>query len=140
VTSPPVAPDGPRDVIDFGLKRHALLADVRAGRVRRAEVCDAQAYLKVAARHYGEKQASPCPICAGDKLRRVHYIYGDKIGTLAGQAKHVAELEALAARLARFTVYQVEVCSDCGWNHLIKTFVLGRDNPDASALPTAADG
>jgi hypothetical protein len=130
----------PRDVVDFGLKRYALLADVRAGRVRSAEVCDAQAYLKLAARHYGEPVASACPICDGSTLRRVHYVYGEKLGSIAGQAKHPAELEVLAGRFDRFNVYQVEVCSGCGWNHLIKTFVLGRDDPDHPRMRTAADG
>src|ERR1700759_3459481 len=88
----------PRDVVDFALKRHAVLADVRSGRVRPAEVCDEQAYLKLAARNYGEPAPSACRICERPGLRRVHYVYGDKLGTIAGQAKHPSELEALAQR------------------------------------------
>jgi hypothetical protein len=129
-----------RDVIDYALKRHAVLASVQAGRVARIEVCDAQPYLKLAARHYGELAPFGCPICNGSGLRRVHYVYGDVLGTIAGQAKHPRELEDLAQRFDGFTVYQVEVCNDCGWNHLIRTFVLGRDDPTASNMPTAADG
>jgi hypothetical protein len=140
----------PRDVVDVALKRHALLAEVRSGRVRAAEVCDAQAYLKLAARNYGELTGTACPICAvgpshsspngpAKGLRRVHYVYGDKLGTVAGQAKHPAELAALAERVSEFRVYLVEVCTDCGWNHLLRTFVLGRDD-SASPMPTAADG
>jgi Family of unknown function (DUF5318) len=129
-----------RDVIDFALKRRVVLADLAAGRVPPAEVCDAQPYLKLAARHYGEPASIGCPVCAGAGLRRVHYVYGDALGTVAGQAKHVAELRAMRARFDRFTVYQVEVCLDCGWNHLLRTFVLDRDDPTASSVPTAADG
>ena len=117
----------PRNVVDFALKRHAVLTEVRSGRARPAEVCDAQAYLKLAARHYGELAGSACPVCDGPGLRRVHYVYGDKLGTVAGQAKHASELVALAERVEEFRVYLVEVCNDCGWNHLIRTFVLGTD-------------
>jgi hypothetical protein len=133
----------PRDVIDYALRRRAVLSDVRAGRVRPAEVCDAQTYLKLAARHYGEAAPISCPICSGTGLRRVHYVYGDALGAVAGQAKHPAELDQLAQRFGRFTVYLVEVCADCGWNHLLRTFVLGRDDPGTSTAPTArtaADG
>jgi hypothetical protein len=129
-----------RDVIDYALRRHAVLSDVKAGRVRAAEVCDAQAYLKLAARHYGESAGTACPICSGNGLRRVYYVYGDQLGTTAGQAKHPAELEALVERVPEFRVYLVEVCTDCGWNHLVRTFVLGRDDPASPTMPTAADG
>jgi uncharacterized protein DUF5318 len=132
-----------RDVIDFALKRRVVLADLAAGRVPPAEVCDAQPYLKLAARHYGEPASIGCPVCSGPGLRRVHYVYGDALGTVAGQAKHVRELRAMRSRFDQFTVYQVEVCLDCGWNHLLRTFVLDRDDPTAStasSVPTAADG
>jgi hypothetical protein len=130
----------PRDVVDFALKRHAVLGEVRAGRVRAAEVCDAQAYLKLAARNYGEPSGTACPVCDGPGLRRVHYVYGDKLGTIAGQAKHPGELVGLAERFAHFRVYLVEVCEDCGWNHLLRTFVLGHDDSATPSMPTAADG
>ena len=130
----------PRAVVDFALKRHALLGEVRSGRVQAAEVCDAQAYLKLAARNYGEPAGSLCPVCGGAGLARVHYVYGDKLGTIAGQAKHPAELIALAERFDDFRVYLVEVCSDCGWNHLIRTFVLGRDDRQSATMRTATNG
>jgi hypothetical protein len=128
------------DVIDYALKRRAVLTDLRAGRVARSEVCDAHPYLTLAARHYGESAAEPCPVCHGKGLRRVHYVYGDALGTSAGQAKHVRELEAMQDRYPQFAVYVVEVCRDCGWNHLLRTFVLRRDDTRDAGLPTAADG
>jgi hypothetical protein len=128
-----------RDVIDYALKRRAVLADLAAGRISAAEACDAHPYLKLAARNYGEVAPAGCPVCADAALRRVYYVYGDALGTVAGQAKHLGELEALVARFGRFTVYQVEVCLDCGWNHLLRTFVLERDDP-ANPMQTAADG
>ena len=130
----------PRDVVDFALKRHAVLTELHTGRVRPAEVCDAQAYLKLAARHYGESTGSSCPVCEGSGLRRVHYVYGDNLGTVAGQAKHASELPGLAERVEEFRVYLVEVCNDCGWNHLIRTFVLGHGRASGRGMKSAADG
>jgi hypothetical protein len=129
----------PRDVVDYALKRRAVLTDVACGWVSRAEACDAHPYLLLAARHYGEPAATGCPICARRHLRHVHYVYGDELGKSAGQAKSAAELAQLAHLHGEFDVYVVEVCADCGWNHLVRSFVLGRP-PQAHPSPTAADG
>jgi hypothetical protein len=128
-----------RDVIDYALKRRAVLTGLAAGRIPPAEACDAHPYLTLAARHYGETVSATCPVCAGAGLRRVYYVYGDSLGSVAGQAKLAGELEALTRRFGQFNVYQVEVCLDCGWNHLLRTFVLVRDDA-ADPMPTAADG
>lgn len=125
-----------RDVVDYALQRRARLADVAVGRVSLAEVCDAHPYLLLAARHYGEPARSRCPLCGKRNLSHVHYVYGDALGHAAGQAKSVGELKHLAAQVSEFDVYVVEVCPDCSWNHLIRSFVLGQDGP----LPTVAEG
>ncbi|MBV9593572.1 MAG: DUF5318 family protein [Actinobacteria bacterium] len=122
-------------VVDYALQRRALLADIRTGRRSLAEACDAHPYLQLAARHYGEPALIKCPVCAKDGLRLVHYIYGDALGKAAGQAKSLAELERMQDDYTEFDVYVVEVCRDCGWNHLDRTFVLGTGD-----LPRAADG
>jgi hypothetical protein len=114
-----------RAVIDYALQRRARLSDVAVGRVSLGEVCDAHPYLRLAARHYGEPAAHACPVCRKSTLRLVHYVYGDSLGRSSGQAKTRAELAQLAAALAEFDVYVVEVCQDCGWNHLIRSFVAG---------------
>ena len=124
-----------RDVVDYALQRRAVLGDIASGRMSRAEACDAHPYLLLAARHYGETTATPCPVCDKRHQRHVHYVYGDELGKAAGQAKSRDELAELARRLGEFDVYVVEVCPDCGWNHLIRSFVLGR--PDEQL---AADG
>jgi hypothetical protein len=114
-----------RAVIDYALQRRARLSDVAVGRVSRGEVCDAHPHLRLAARHYGEPARQACPVCQRSALRLVHYVYGDSLGKSAGQAKSRAELSRLAAALPEFDVYVVEVCQDCGWNHLIRSFVAG---------------
>ena len=127
----------PRDVVDYALQRRAVLADLASGRRSLAEACDAHPYLRLAARHYGEPASRACPVCDKSRQQHVHYVYGDALGKASGQAKTVAELTQLAGHYAEFDVYVVEVCLDCGWNHLIRSFVLGQ--PAAPALD-AADG
>jgi hypothetical protein len=114
-----------RAVIDYALQRRARLRDVALGKVSRDEVCDAHPYLRLAARHYGEPARHACPVCEKSRLSLVHYVYGDALGRSAGQAKSRAELARMAASLPEFDVYVVEVCTNCGWNHLVRSYVLG---------------
>jgi hypothetical protein len=124
-----------RDVVDYALQRRAALADLRTGRRTALEICDAHPHLKLAARHYGQLTGTPCPVCDGDKLCEVSYVYGEELRTTAGQAKLPAELARMDEQYERFAVYAVEVCVDCGWNHLIRSFTLGNDG-----LATATGG
>jgi len=115
-----------RLVVDYTLRRHALLREVRAGRVATGEVCDASPYLVRASVYFGDVTEQRCPICRREPLWQVHYIYGDELGASAGQARARAELPVLAMSYPAFDVYLVEVCRGCGWNHLVQKFVLGR--------------
>jgi hypothetical protein len=126
-----------RDVIDYGLQRRALLGDVAAGRRAQAEACDAHPHLLLAAKHYGTPSPAPCPVCDRRRLHHVHYVFGQSLGKTSGQAKTAAELAQLDGTRSEFDVYVVEVCPNCGWNHLTRSYVLGR--PADSSL-TAADG
>ena len=116
-----------RQIVDFGLRRRALLLDVYSGRVSAHEVCDASPYLLSAARFHGEPTEDRCPVCRKEHLTHVHYVYGDELRQSAGQARRVAELGVLAMTLGEFQVYVVEVCRACSWNHLVEQYVLGRD-------------
>ncbi len=118
--------------MDYALQRRALLADVQAGRVGLIEACDATPYLLRAAQYHGEATETSCPICRKERLTRVHYIYGDRLGTLSGQAKTERELAVMDARASEFSVYEVEVCRSCSWNHLIASYVLGTDRSQAA--------
>ncbi|HEX5543735.1 MAG TPA: DUF5318 domain-containing protein [Micromonospora sp.] len=125
-----------RQIVDFSLKRRAVLREVFSGRVGRHEVCDASPYLKNAARFHGEPTEVRCPVCRSENLIHVHYIYGDELKQSAGQARTRAELSVLAMTLREFRVFVVEVCPACDWNHLIEQYLLGRDG---LAGPEAAD-
>jgi Family of unknown function (DUF5318) len=116
-----------RQVVDYALQRRALLREVYAGRTGTYEVCDASPYLRNAARFHGEPSEQRCPVCRRENVTLVHYIYGDELKQSAGQARRVAELAELAMRLREFSVYVVEVCRACGWNHLVEQYLLGRD-------------
>ena len=116
-----------RQVVDYALQRRSLLADVHAGRVGVTDVCDAGPYLLRAARFHGEATEQTCPVCRKERLTRVNYVYGDHLGPTAGQAKTEAELARMDAAQEEFTVYAVEVCRTCGWNHLDCSYVLGAE-------------
>jgi hypothetical protein len=114
-----------RQVVDYALQRRALLADVHSGRVGTAEVCDASPYLLRAARFHGESTDETCPVCRREQLAHVSWIFGDALRHAAGSARHPDEIDALANSHADFSVYVVEVCRTCHWNHLVLSYVTG---------------
>src|SRR5215213_1395803 len=118
---------GRRSVVDYSLQRRALLADVYAGRAGLFEVCDASPYLSRAAKYHGEVTDIACPVCRKERLTLVNYVYGDNLGHVSGQAKSEVELARMDAMQDEFSVYTVEVCRSCGWNHLACSFVLGAE-------------
>jgi hypothetical protein len=114
-----------RQVVDYALQRRALLADVHAGRVGTAEVCDASPYLMRAAQFHGRPTEDECPVCHRDPLVQVSWIFGSELRHAAGSARHPDEIDILANSHADFSVYVVEVCRACSWNHLVLSYVTG---------------
>lgn len=114
-----------RQVVDYALQRRALLADVYAGRVGTETVCDASPYLQRAARFHGRPGEQQCPVCRKERLTLVWWVFGEQLRQVSGSARGPEELEELAGRHAEFSVYLVEVCRTCGWNHLVQSSVLG---------------
>jgi hypothetical protein len=122
--------DSARGVIDYALARRSALAGLASGRLRGADVCDAQPYLLRAARFHGERSADPCPVCRSPQLSTVTYAYGECFRAEAnGRARATRELVELAQQLPEFTVFVVEVCVRCRWNHLLTSYVLGTGEP-----------
>ncbi|RZU33779.1 hypothetical protein BKA19_3515 [Blastococcus saxobsidens] len=120
--------------MDYSLQRRAVLADVHSGRTGLFEVCDASPYLSRAAKYHGQPTDVPCPVCRRDRLTLVNYVYGDHLGPVAGQAKTEVELARMDTAQDEFSVYQVEVCRSCGWNHLDCSYVLGAE-PEPGRQP-----
>ena len=114
-----------RSVIDYSLTRRATLAALFGGRATTTDVCDAHPYLLRAAKFHGEPTDDPCPVCHKDLLTHVTYTYGDALGEYSGRIKATRELAQLQYEVSEFTVYVVEVCQTCGWNHLRESYVLG---------------
>ncbi|MGH3768240.1 MAG: DUF5318 domain-containing protein [Pseudonocardiaceae bacterium] len=114
-----------RQVVDYALQRRALLAEVYAGRVGLTEVCDATPYLLRAAKFHGEPSTVTCPMCRKESLTLVSWVYGDELKHAAGSARTTDELHRMAALYEEFSVFAVEVCRTCSWNHLVQSYVLG---------------
>jgi hypothetical protein len=119
-----------RQVVDYALQRKALLAEVYSGRVGTTDVCDANPYLLRAAKFHGQPSDVTCPVCRKEALTRVSWVYGDELKHAAGSARAPEELNRMAAMFEEFTVYVVEVCRTCSWNHLVQSYVLGTGGLD----------
>jgi hypothetical protein len=114
-----------RQVVDYALQRRALLAEVYSGRVGTMEVCDASPYLVRAAKFHGQPTETSCPVCRKEQLTLVSWVYGDELKHVAGSARTPDELDRMDSLYGEFTVYVVEVCRTCSWNHLVQSYVLG---------------
>ena len=110
--------------VDYRLARNMAVSEFRKGRLSRLDVCDAHPELLRAAANVGEPTREDCPICEETKVRLVSYAFGSRLppsGTCVTSEKELAKL----ARGARgLTCYVVEVCSNCSWNHLARSFTV----------------
>jgi hypothetical protein len=122
-----------RQVVDYALRRRALLAEVYSGRTGVSEVCDANPYLLRAAKFHGKPSPVMCPICRKEQLTLVSWVFGEHLGAVSGSARTAEELVLLASRNEEFAVHVVEVCRTCSWNHLVKSYVLGAARPASPA-------
>ncbi|WP_106850332.1 DUF5318 family protein [Blastococcus sp. Marseille-P5729] len=118
-----------RGFIDYTFQRRAVLRELAEGRRTRDEVCDAQAYLKQAAAYHGDPTDRDCPVCGRHRVDLVHYVFGDRWKIGSGQAKTARQIMEMAPITSEFSVYVVEVCRGCGWNHLLESFVTGIELP-----------
>ena len=117
-----------RSFIDYSLARRATLAAFFGGRATSTDVCDAHPYLLRAAKFHGEPTDEHCPVCRREILTTVTYTYGDALGQYSGRIKATRELAQMEHEVSEFTVYVVEVCQNCSWNHLRESYVLGHGN------------
>jgi hypothetical protein len=111
-----------RGFIDYSLDQRATLLALFRGVV---DACDADPYLMRAAKYHGEKADRKCPVCKKDSLVELRYTFGDQLGQFSGRIKNGDELDEMESEFGEFSVYVVEVCRDCSWNHLCSTYLLG---------------
>jgi hypothetical protein len=111
-----------RGFIDYSLDKRATLLALFRGVV---DACDADPYLMRAAKYHGEKVDRKCPVCKKDSLVELRYTFGDQLGQFSGRIKNGDELNEMESEFGEFSVYVVEVCRECSWNHLCSTYLLG---------------
>lgn len=123
--------------ISHDLDRRRTLRSLRVGEIPRAEACDAARALRSSAEVLGVRSEAPCPVCGTGELREVAWIYGSSIGEKSGTARSLSEIRAIVATLfpdgsvhsdTDLTVHTVEVCLECGWNHLLREDTYGPDS------------
>ncbi len=125
--------------VDYSLARRAVIRSLRRGSLTVADVCDAHPELMRVARHIGEEIGLACPVCSHEALRWVRYVYGDDLKRNNGRVVYPAEwLGELSREHDQFTCYVVEVCLDCRWNHLVRSYLTGRKF--ASPVPGSTSG
>jgi hypothetical protein len=112
--------------IDYRLVRRHVVAEYHRGRLSRTDVCDAHPELLRAARNVGVATTQPCPICEDAELVHVSFVFGPRLPSHGRCISSRDELQKLARRPDDMACYVVEVCPSCSWNHLTRTFLLGR--------------
>lgn len=115
--------------IDYRLARNAVISEFRKGRLSRPDVCDAHPELLRAAANVGELSQEDCPICEGDKVRLVSYVFGSRLPPSGKCITSRRELARLSRTTRDLACYVVEVCPTCSWNHLAQTFAIGGSAP-----------
>ena len=87
-----------RDNIDYSLDRRSTLLALFRGSSSAMDACDADPYLKRAAKHHGEITTRPCPVCKKLEIRELRYAFGDQLGQYSGRIKSLPELDGLHRR------------------------------------------
>jgi hypothetical protein len=118
-----------RSFVSYSLQRRATLLALRRGGASHTDVCDAHPYLLRAARFHGESIHRDCPVCRRVPLTLLRYVYSDELGQYSGRLRTAREVVSMSREYGQLSVYVVEVCTECGWNHLVASFVVGDGEP-----------
>lgn len=124
--------------VDYRLARNATLRAWRAGQLARHHVCDAQFELIRNATYCGQPTERLCPVCSTSdidtELVEVTYVFGWRLPRHGRCITSAVEIERLQARAQPSKAYVVEVCTRCGWNHLMRHMVLGGVSSESSSV------
>lgn len=116
-------------VVDFRLARNAVVKEYKKGRLSKLDVCDAHPELLRNATHCGRPSPEACPICESpDDMVLVTYVFGTGLPASGRCILSVRELDKLQKGSRELAGYIVEVCRSCNWNHLTRTFPVGRSS------------
>jgi Family of unknown function (DUF5318) len=111
--------------IDYRLARNSVVSEFRKGRLSRLDVCDAHPELLRAATNVGQETREDCPICEETKVVLVSYVFGTRLPPSGKCVTSQRELMKLSRGARELACYVVEVCPQCSWNHLARTFTVG---------------
>ena len=111
--------------VDYRLARQTTLDLWRRGDLTQHKLCDAQPMLLRNAVECGTRTEEACPVCTGAQLTYVTYAFGPRLPAHGRCISNEKELARLNTRKSRLTAYVVEVCTSCGWNHLVRITSLG---------------
>lgn len=111
--------------VDYRLARAATLRAWKSGELGLHEVCDAQRELQRNAEFCGQPTGRRCPVCESADVVEVTYAFGSRLPKHGRCVTTAAEMRRLQHRVSVATGYVVEVCTRCGWNHLVRRFTLG---------------
>ena len=110
--------------ISFLLERNRILRQYERGELTRNDICDAHPELLRAAHHYSEHTTDPCPVCGKEAIRIVSYVFGPRLPSYGRCVNSSSDLDRIRKRKGNFTCYMVEVCAQCSWNHLLRSYTL----------------
>lgn len=119
-------PDSGGGHVDYRLARSMIVREFHKGRLSRPEVCDAHPELLRAAHNVGQPTAEDCPICEETKVVLVTYVFGNRLPPSGRCITSQGELLKLSRGSRQLACYVVEVCPGCAWNHLARSFRVGR--------------
>lgn len=108
--------------IEYRLARESAVRNFRRGRLSKHDVCDAQNELLRVAKNLGQPTETACPICEDALLVNVSFAFGPGLPPGGRVVATQNELRTLARGSDDVTFYVVEVCTSCGWNHLLRNF------------------
>jgi hypothetical protein len=120
--------------IDYRLQRRIALDQLALGKRALEEPCDAHPELLRAARHLGEPKGEQCPVCKDVELVTLHYAFlHDGPKSQGGRVVEPARIAAYATRKGDLTLYEVEICQGCRWNHLVSQRIVRQPRPSAAS-------
>ena len=123
--------------VEYGLVRNKVLRDLSRGALNRVDVCDAHPELLRAARNVGKGTDESCPICMECNTVRVTYVFGAKLPAGGRCPVSEKELISLCRRQESVACYEIEVCPQCAWHHLIRKYSAGGNSKTTKASGAA---
>ena len=124
--------------VDYRLQRRIALSRLSVGNRALEDPCDAHPLLIRAAKHLGEPRGERCPVCHDVELVTLQYVFLQSgPASQGGRVVEAARLGKYAERYGDLTVYEVEVCVGCRWNHLMSQRTVRAPKRRAARSPRA---